>query len=125
MHLPTKKFFETPQNKTFELLLRALVSVETLVGVADEGQRHLGGFLRLSAVLDGLGLEDRRVIGLVDFISGEVGRVNVGGEARLERCADATQAVKLDATEEGMVLDLVCTSTAKTVLRVADHTGLR
>ena len=70
------------------------------------------------------GLEQRGVVRLVDLVGGEVGRVDVGRQAGLERRADAPQAVELDAPEEGVVLELVRAAAAQPVLRVANETGV-
>lgn len=103
----------------------AEVVVEALEGISDEGQAHLRRLLdrgsASASLLDGLRLEHRRVVGLVDLVGGEVGGVNGGSQARLERSSDAAQAVELDTAEEGVSLDLVRARTAETVLRVADQ----
>lgn len=51
------------------------------------------------------------VVGLVNLISREVGGVNIGLQLRLEWCANAAEGVEFNATEELVVLDLICTST--------------
>jgi hypothetical protein len=100
------------------------VVVEPLERVPNERQAHLGALLLLLVAVAGLGgAQQRGVVRLVDLVGGEVGRVDVGGQTRLERRADAPQAVKLDAAEEGVVLDLVRAAAAEAVLRVADEAG--
>lgn len=47
----------------------------------------------------------RRVIVLIDFVGGEVAHVDVGREARFERCADVAELFEDDALEEGMGSD--------------------
>lgn len=97
------------------------VVIKSLECVADEWQAHLWRLLNLVALLDSLCLEDSGVIGLINFISREISRVDVGGQARLEGCADTAQAIKLNTAEESMTLDFVGTATAETVLCVTDH----
>jgi hypothetical protein len=100
------------------------VVVEALEGVPYERQAHLGTLLHLLRVIPSLrGLEQCGVVRLVDLVGGEVGRVDVGRQARLERRTDPPQAVELNASEEGVVFDLVRTATAKTIFRVANKTG--
>jgi hypothetical protein len=104
------------------------VIIKPLKRIPDKRQAHLGALLLLrrpaAGTVAGLrGLEQRRVVRLVDLVGREVGRVDVGGEARLEGRADAAQAVELDAAEEGVVLNLVRAAAAEAVLRVADQAG--
>lgn len=63
----------------------------------------------------------RSVVGLINLVNWEVGCVNVRGELGLEGRADAAKSVKLDATEELVVLDLISTTSAKAVLRIANE----
>lgn len=99
------------------------VVIEPLEGVADERKAHLGRLLGCLAiaVLDGLGLEQSRVVSLVNLIGGEVSGVDVGRQPGLERSADAAQTVKVDSTEECVALDFMSTSPSESVLGVADH----
>lgn len=60
------------------------------------------------------------VVGLINLISREVSSINVRGELGLEGGTDTAKSIKFDTTEELVVFDLICTSTAKTVLGVAD-----
>lgn len=102
------------------------VVVETLEGVPNEWQAHLRALLHLAYLLgsslDLLGLEQSGVIGLVNFVGGEVRGIDVAGQTRLEWCPDAPQRIELDTAEEGVGLDLVGATTAQTVLGVADET---
>lgn len=60
---------------------------------------------------------------LVDLIDGEVLRVDVGLQLRLERCPDLAESIPLHAPEEGVLLDFVrSTNTAETVFGIADET---
>lgn len=60
---------------------------------------------------------------LVDLVDGEVLRVDVGLQLRLERCPDLAESIPLHAPEEGVLLDLVrSTNTAETVFGIADET---
>jgi hypothetical protein len=97
------------------------VVIKPLECVTNERQAHLWRLLDCSAGLEGLCLEDAGIISLINLISREVGGVNVGGQARLERRADTAETIKLDTAEESMALDLVSTTATQTVLRVADH----
>lgn len=103
------------------------VVIEPLEGVTNERQAHLGRLLDNGrpSLLDRLRLEQRCVVGLVDLVRGEVCCVDVGCQAGLEGCADATQAVELDAAEEGMTLDLMGATATNSVLAVADETVWR
>jgi len=56
------------------------------------------------------------VIGLVDFICREVGRVDVGIQLRLEGCANAAEGIEFNATEELVGLDFIRTTTTKAIL---------
>ena len=102
------------------------VVIETLESVADERQGHFGRLFDLrgarAPVLCCLRLEQSGIIRLVNLIGGEVRRVNVGREPGLKGSADTAQAVKVDAPEEVVSLDLVSASAAETVLGVADET---
>lgn len=69
-----------------------------------------------------MGLEDRRVVGLVDLVRREVRSVNSTRETRLERRADATERIELDAPEKGVAFDFVRTATAETIFGVDDQT---
>lgn len=99
------------------------VVIEPLEGVANERKAHLGRLLRCLAiaVLDGLGLEQSRVVSLVNLIGREVSGIDVGCQPGLERSTDAAQAVKVDSTEECVALDFMSTSPSESVLSVADH----
>lgn len=107
------------------------VVIEPLEGVPNERQAHLGAFVLGGRAggdggggAGGLGgLEQGGVVGLVDLVGGEVGRVDVGGQARLEGGADPAQAVELDAPKEVVALDLMGSASAETVLRVTDEAG--
>jgi hypothetical protein len=104
------------------------VVVKPFKSIPDKRQAHLGALLllggRAGAVAGGLGgLEHGGVVRLVDLVGREVGRVDVGRQARLEGRADPPQAVELDAPEEGVVLDLVRAAAAEAVFRVADQAG--
>jgi hypothetical protein len=102
------------------------VIIKPLKRIPNKRQAHLRALLllRRRAAVAGLGgLEQRGVVRLVDLVGREVGRVDVGRQARLEGRADPAQAVELDAAEEGVVLDLVRAAAAEAVLRVADQAG--
>ena len=107
------------------------VVIESLECVADEGKAHLGALILLRRVGTAgaprrlRGLEQRRIVRLVDLISGKVRGIDVGGETRLKGRADAPQAVKFDTTEEGVALDLVGAAASQTVLRVANQARAR
>ena len=49
---------------------------------------------------------------LVDFVRGEVAHVDVGGEAGLKGCADATELLEDDALEKGVGADFRATGGA-------------
>jgi hypothetical protein len=59
------------------------VVIETLERITDEGQAHLGALFllrrrgRILASGSLCGLEQRRIVRLVDLVRGEVGRVDV------------------------------------------------
>lgn len=97
------------------------IVVEPLKGVADEGQAHFRRLLEWLAALASLSLEQSGVISLVDLVNREVGGVNVGSEAGLERCPDSAKAIEIDTSEEGVRFDLMGTATTQTVLGVADE----
>lgn len=54
----------------------------------------------------------RAVIRLIDFIEREIGHVDIGLKAGLERRADAAKTVPIDAAEEIMGFDLRGTGVA-------------
>lgn len=100
------------------------VVVESLEGISNERQAHLGTLLNDTNGLGGLDLlrlEQSRVVGLIDLVRGEVCRIDVTREAWLERSADASKRVEFDATEEGVALDLVGTAATQTILSVTDQ----
>ncbi len=104
--------------------LAALESVEGLVGVANEGQAHLG-FLRVWHGA-GLGTVNGTGILLGDLINREVRHIDVGTETRLERRTNAPKLLPHDAAEEWMVLDLSCAAmlaalAADAVLRITQE----
>lgn len=79
-------------------------SVEPLVRIANKRQTHLRHMLLPQRV--DLRAVRRRMIGLVDFIGGEIGDIDVGVEARFKGRADFAEAVPGDAAEEVVGLDL-------------------
>ena len=103
------------------------VVIKPLKGIPNKRQAHLRALLLLPGRAAGAvpslgGLEVRGIVRLVDLVGGEVGRVDVGRQARLKRRADPPQAVELDAPEEGVVLELVRAAAADAVFGVADQT---
>lgn len=62
------------------------------------------------------------IVGLINLIRWEVGSVNVRGKLWLERCTDAAKGVKLNTTEEAVILDFIGRDSTKTVFGVADKT---
>lgn len=64
------------------------------------------------------------VVRLVNFISWEVSGVNIGRQLGLKWCSDTSKGIKLDASEELVAFDLTSTSTAKSVLGIADKTSI-
>ena len=103
--------------------LLAEVVIKTLECVTDERQAHLGRLFDGLASSKRLGLEHRGVVRLVDFVRGEVCRIDARRQARLERSTDAAQALKFDASEEGVCLDVLSSVAAQTSFRVANQTG--
>lgn len=104
--------------------LAALEGIESLVGVSDEGQAHLG-FLGVGHG-PGLSAVDSAGVLLGDLINGEVRHVDVRAETRLEWCANATQLLPHHTTEEWVVLDLgratmLATLAADTVLGITQE----
>lgn len=101
-----------------------LKGVECLVGVADEGQAHLG--LLLFRHGSRLGSMNGAGILLRNLVDGEVGHINVGAESRFERGTDVAKLVPHHAPEERVVLDLGRTTvlaalTTDAMLRVAQE----
>ena len=84
-------------------------SIESLVCVADE--RKAGSIFVLSR-LRSLCPVSGAVVVLVNFVNGEVLRINVRLQLRLERCTDASETIPRDTTEERMLLDLAGTADA-------------
>lgn len=77
------------------------VVIEPLERVSNEGQAHLGTLLLLNRASSSLlSLDQCCVIGLINLIRGEVSRVDVGSQARLERRPNTAKTVKLDTAEE-------------------------
>lgn len=104
--------------------LAALEGIESLVGVSDERQAHLG-FLGVGHG-PGLSAVDSAGVLLGDLINGEVRHVDVRAETRLEWCANATQLLPHHTTEEWVVLDLrratmLATLAADTVLGITQE----
>ena len=77
----------------------------------------------LVAVASHLGLEQRGIVSLVDFIGREVGGINGRSQARLEGRTDTAQVLELEATEERMCFDLMGTAATETVFGVANETA--
>lgn len=99
------------------------VVIKPLKCVANERQAHFRRLFLLAKtiLLQGLRLEHSCIVSLVNLIRGEVCRINVRSQTRLKRRANATQAVKVDAAEEAVILEFMGSTTAKTVLSVANH----
>lgn len=103
------------------------VVVEALERVSNEWQAHLGRLLCLAPRGRGLGLlglEHSSVVGLIDLVCGEIGSVDSTRKAWLEGSADPAKRVKLNATEEGVALDLVRAATTETILGVDNEAVL-
>ena len=108
------------------------IIIKPLKSIPNKRQTHLRTLLLLPAgpstaarrttTIPGLGgAQQCGVVGLVDLVGGEVGGVDVGGQARLEGRADPPQAFELDAAEEGVALELVPAAAAEAALCVADE----
>lgn len=100
------------------------VVVESLEGISNEGQAHLGTLLHDTYGLGSLHLlrlKQSRVVGLIDLVRREVCRIDVAREAWLEGSPDASERVEFDATEEGVALDLMSAAATQTVLGVTDQ----
>jgi hypothetical protein len=97
------------------------VVIETLECVSDERQAHLGRLLGLSTLCHVPSLEEGGIVGLVDLVGREICGVNVGRQAGLEWRTDSSKAVKLDAMEETVCLELLSATTTQTVLSVANQ----
>jgi len=69
-------------------------------------------------------LQVSSIVGLINLVSREVGRIDIGGKLGLERCSDSAQAVKVNTAEKLVLLDFFGTSSAKTTFVVADNAGL-
>ena len=78
----------------------------------------------MQRLLRDLRLKQASILGLIELVGGEVGGVNIGSQAWLERCPDPTQFVKLDSSKERVRFQLVRSATSKSVLRVANQTKL-
>jgi hypothetical protein len=77
---------------------------ETLKSVTDKGNIHVDSSFVASLV--SLSTKRGASVILVDLVRGEVLRVNVGIELRLERCTNAAKLVPLYTLEEVMLPDL-------------------
>lgn len=98
------------------------VGLEPFEGITNEWQAHLRCLRACLASISNIGsLQMCSIICLVDFISWEVGGVNVRLQLRFKWRADTAKLIKLNATEELVVLDLIGTPTTKAVLRIADQ----
>lgn len=96
--------------------------LETLEGVTKEWQAHLRVVLALRLAVALLPQKMGGVIGLVNLVDWEVGHIDVGGQLGLKWSADGTKLIKINTTEELVVLDLLCIDTSKAILGVADKT---
>ena len=100
----------------------AEVIIEPLECVSDERETHFRALLHLLGAPGSLlGLEDSRVVRLIDLVGGEVCRVDGRRKTRLKGSTDPTETFKLDAAEEVVMLDLVGAAATQTVLGVADE----
>src|SRR3954447_19698955 len=99
-----------------------------LEGITDEGQAHLRCiFSRLctsSCSRRRSRLQMSGIIGLVNLICREVCRIDIRSQLRLEWCSDTAKSIEFNATEEFMVLDLICTTSAETILCITNKTKL-
>jgi hypothetical protein len=62
------------------------------------------------------------IISLINLIRREVRGIDIRRELRLKWRTNTTKGIKLNTTEEFVILDLICTSTAKSILSVTDKT---
>jgi hypothetical protein len=110
------------ENASYSVLSE--IVIKSLERVANEWQAHFRRLLCLSVtvLLDGLSFEDSGIVRLVNLVGWEVRRVDIRRKARLKWCSDAPQAVKVNASEEGVILEFMRAASSKTVLRVAHHT---
>lgn len=101
------------------------VVVKSLECVADEWEAEFGGLLNDGRIpsSNSLGSEQRCVIRLIDFVRRKVGSINGGGESGFEGGSYSPEAVKFDATEKGVVLDLMGPATSEAVLGITDQAG--
>jgi hypothetical protein len=60
------------------------------------------------------------VVSLINLISWEICRIDVGGELGFERCTNASKSIKLDSTEELMALDLLGRNSPKTMFGITN-----
>lgn len=93
--------------------------VESFEGVSNKRKRKFCNLLSMITI----GLSEMGgIVRLVNLIGWEVCSIYVGGEFWLKGCSDASQSVKVDPSEELVVLDLTCTSTTQSVFCVANKT---
>ena len=60
------------------------------------------------------------VVSLINLISREVCRINVGRQLGFEWRTDSAKSVKFDATEEFVVFDFFCRNSSKAMLGITN-----
>lgn len=113
-HLEICGIMQTPE-------LSGVEGIKTLVGISQERNVHLWNFI--SDLAGGLGsLEVSGRISLVDLVNGEVCGIDIGHKPWFKWRTNTTKTIKIDAAEERMSLDFVCSTSAKAILRVTNQT---
>jgi hypothetical protein len=99
--------------------LRSSVGIKPLVRVTNERQARS---ILVIAGLCGLSSVRSAVVVLVNLVNGEVLRVDVRLQLRFKWRSDPSQGMPINATEEGMLLDLAgATDAAETMFGVTNQ----
>lgn len=97
-------------------------SIEALIGVPQERQLHLRAVL-LAMTSSLRSLNNSALLRLTNLVNREVSGIRRRLKSWLKRRTNTSQSIKVDTMEEGVSLNLISTTTAKTVLRVDNQTA--
>jgi hypothetical protein len=99
------------------------IVIESLERITNEWQAHFWCILA-SRPTGSSGrsssLQMSGVVSLVNLISWEVCRINVGRQLGFKWCADAAKSIKFDSTEEFVILDLLSRNSSEAMFGITN-----
>jgi hypothetical protein len=99
----------------------ALVVIKSLERITNERQAQLwsviAGLISIGILLS---FKVGSIVGLIDLVSWEIGCVNIRGQLGLEWCSNKAQTIEINASEEFVALNLIGTTSTKTIFSIAN-----